>query len=447
MKKLTGTGQGVSDVFTKLVSPEVLGKFGKLMKISNEEFAKGTRLQEEAARRMKGFNAQIDILNNNWIAFKIRLGDLLLPVLKIFVKVITDIANEISKLDPITRGFIIILTALGGVATIVTAKLVLLKIALLAMGTTLKAVGVFLLPFLIPFAIIIGIILVLIGVAILLRKAFETNFGGLRDIVFETINVFKIAFKDFMNFMQLVFDFIANEFGFFGIAGIELADALDFVFKAIFKLLQGLVFLIGLAALGFAFFGIVVVGLFAAIITTVKFFMKLLIDGIEAIFIFLISSFFFLEDLFTFLGDKIGDFFVNIFNAPKEALISLLNFFGRNINRFLIGGLNEILPGFLQIETRIPELQEGAFVTGPTLATIGEGGESEIVAPESKFERLIEKLVRRLGGAGGGVSGTLVIPITLEVDGRVLASVVREFEMENLIRSGQLVPSVGRGVR
>lgn len=55
-------------------------------------------------------------------------------------------------------------------------------------------------------------------------------------------------------------------------------------------------------------------------------------------------------------------------------------------------------------------LAEGAIITGPTFALIGEGREKEYVLPQSKLDRLVES---------GGKDGTYV---NLMVDGRTMAS-------------------------
>jgi hypothetical protein len=57
-------------------------------------------------------------------------------------------------------------------------------------------------------------------------------------------------------------------------------------------------------------------------------------------------------------------------------------------------------------------LATGALVTGPTLALIGEGRESEYVMPESKFNAAMN---------GGGTQLVQVI-----LDGRVIAEITAE---------------------
>jgi hypothetical protein len=55
----------------------------------------------------------------------------------------------------------------------------------------------------------------------------------------------------------------------------------------------------------------------------------------------------------------------------------------------LIGGKSFSLPKIPTLSLpRIPKLAEGGIVTSPTLAMIGEGGESEAVIPLSKLAGL-----------------------------------------------------------
>ena len=54
------------------------------------------------------------------------------------------------------------------------------------------------------------------------------------------------------------------------------------------------------------------------------------------------------------------------------------------------GGFKELFMGIAGTMGGIPGLAEGGIVTGPTLAMIGEGGESEAVIPLSKLSAMMQ---------------------------------------------------------
>jgi hypothetical protein len=53
--------------------------------------------------------------------------------------------------------------------------------------------------------------------------------------------------------------------------------------------------------------------------------------------------------------------------------------------------------------TPLPGFAEGGFVTGPTQAVVGEGGEPEYIIPASKMSAAMKRY-------GGGARGSSVIP-------------------------------------
>jgi hypothetical protein len=58
---------------------------------------------------------------------------------------------------------------------------------------------------------------------------------------------------------------------------------------------------------------------------------------------------------------------------------------------------------FNSFATAIPGFAEGGFVTGPTRAVVGEGGEPEYIIPASKMSAAMKRY-------GGGARGSAVIP-------------------------------------
>lgn len=96
----------------------------------------------------------------------------------------------------------------------------------------------------------------------------------------------------------------------------------------------------------------------------------------------------------------IWDTIKELFKAPINAVISMLNFFISKLNTISIGPLPNwsILGEYAgaQIGFDIPEiayLAQGGIVTQPTMSMVGEGGEPEAVLP-------LSKLAGMLGGSG-----------------------------------------------
>jgi hypothetical protein len=92
-------------------------------------------------------------------------------------------------------------------------------------------------------------------------------------------------------------------------------------------------------------------------------------------------------------------------------------------------------------------LAEGGIVTRPTVALVGEAGPEAIVplgrrtAPLPVIPLPGAQAAGPAPAAGGGRGGRaievrrVVIPITLECDGQVLARIVKEFSAEELLRN------------
>jgi hypothetical protein len=133
----------------------------------------------------------------------------------------------------------------------------------------------------------------------------------------------------------------------------------------------------------------------------------------------------------------VKDFAVTIFDgivgAFKGVLNGILAALEGGIN-FVIGGLNKALDGidkaagpfvnFGEIpKVKIPRLAEGGIVTSPTLAMIGEGGESEAVIPLSK-----------LGNLGGGIT----INVSGALDPSAVANQIRQILTRDQARLGAI---------
>jgi hypothetical protein len=115
----------------------------------------------------------------------------------------------------------------------------------------------------------------------------------------------------------------------------------------------------------------------------------------------------FLPKAMSSIGDKVKSIFDGVVNTVKGAMRSVLQFIanainsvGANVNK-LIGAFNK-LPGpdipFVPT-VNVPKFAQGGVVNGPTLAMVGEGGESEYIIPASK---MAAASANYLNGARGG---------------------------------------------
>ena len=115
----------------------------------------------------------------------------------------------------------------------------------------------------------------------------------------------------------------------------------------------------------------------------------------------------FLPKAMNTIGDKVKSIFTGVVNTVKDAMRNVLQFIanavnsvGKEVNK-LIGAFNK-LPGpnipFVP-KLNVPKFAQGGVVNGPTLAMVGEGGESEYIIPASK---MAAASANYLNGARGG---------------------------------------------
>ena len=122
----------------------------------------------------------------------------------------------------------------------------------------------------------------------------------------------------------------------------------------------------------------------------------------------------FISDAMSEVGETIGDVFGNIAGVVEGAFNGTVSFLKSVINQIIgvingaTGGVNKLIRGVNNVPgvnfptiPSIPKLAQGAIITAPTLAMVGEGRESEAVLPLSKLERMINVTA---DPAGGGIT-------------------------------------------
>jgi hypothetical protein len=133
--------------------------------------------------------------------------------------------------------------------------------------------------------------------------------------------------------------------------------------------------------------------------------------------------------------------FTGIWDAIKAVLKTALNLMIDMVNsfiRFIWSGLQSIINAINSViekanellgtdfggfdigpAPKIPRLAQGAVVTGPTVAQIGEGSYDEAVIPLGESPQM-KQLVRDIADAVGGSGGDLSANIVVELDGEVV---------------------------
>lgn len=165
------------------------------------------------------------------------------------------------------------------------------------------------------------------------------------------------------------------------------------------------------------------------------------------------------------IASRIGGFFRGIWDNITAGARGALNGAIGIINN-LISGVNTLIRGFnnlpgpdIGLIPSIPFLQQGAVVTGPTLAMVGEGNESEAVLPLSRLQALldftslelarsgIQSIINRsnigAGTAGESVQVTPVFEVHAQIGDKPINDImdVRIRERERSIR--RQAPRVG----
>jgi hypothetical protein len=170
--------------------------------------------------------------------------------------------------------------------------------------------------------------------------------------------------------------------------------------------------------------------------------------------------------LFGKLGDAIQAPFKSAIDWIRGALNSLLRSAGQAVNSF-VAGVNQLIAGVNRAaslvnlpqlpylpQVNIPQFATGAYVTGPTVAQVGEGGQPEYVIPANRMAAASQAFLQGARGvdvvngrgAGGGGGRTAVYvqntgPILQQPDGSQWARI------EDVAQIAQAVAIMASGRR
>lgn len=195
-------------------------------------------------RETEGMGAQSKIMQANLTDLKVTIGEQLLPVV---LKIMEGISNLISWFTNLSPAAQKIITVIGGLIVVIGPLIVIIGTLMTAVG----AISTFLAGPLaaaiggtvVAFAPVLAIIAAVIAIVVLLKRAWDTNFGGIQEKTAVVVNYMKEnllpifnnvadfvggaltkAFNGIANAIQWVIDKVKDVIGWFGKIDVSLPD-------------------------------------------------------------------------------------------------------------------------------------------------------------------------------------------------------------------------------
>lgn len=173
-----------------------------------------------AAQRQQGLNGSMEALGGSIDTVKIKIGDLFLPVLTTLVQMLTNVVNAFSTLDPTIQVVIVAAVGIAGAVAGIVAAMVLLTPVITATAASFAVLTAAASPFLIP-------ILAITAAVAALYLAWQTNFGGIRDVTAEVWTAIQPGFANIQGFLSNLGGLVGSAFGAFREALSPVLDALN----------------------------------------------------------------------------------------------------------------------------------------------------------------------------------------------------------------------------
>lgn len=164
-----------------------------------------------AAQRNSGLTGSMNQLGGSFEAIQIKIGSLFLPILTKVVDGVTALLNGFLTLDPGIQTVIVAVVGIAGVAAALLAGFILLTPVVTAVGAAFGIIAGAAAAVALPIA-------ALIAVGALLYQAWQTNFGGIRDVTQQVWDALQPAFVNIQNFLGQVKDALAPVFAGLGAA-------------------------------------------------------------------------------------------------------------------------------------------------------------------------------------------------------------------------------------
>lgn len=204
LKKAFGSDEAVKFVLQMSAGMSTLE--GNIQNVA-QAMQNGTAVTEQMANAMnQDIGAQWDLIKQQFHNLSEILGKTLLPVVQPVLKGVSRVILFLQKMarsmPNVTRAVLTLSMALGGILVVagaVTAAIGMIGImlpaiqaGLAAVGTVAASVGAAIGTYLLP---VIAIAMAVVLAVYLLKKAWETNFGGIRDFIVGVWDKVKLAFE------------------------------------------------------------------------------------------------------------------------------------------------------------------------------------------------------------------------------------------------------------
>jgi TP901 family phage tail tape measure protein len=174
--------------------------------MSSEAWEQNNALSKEAEQRYGTTASQLQIMRNQINNATLDIGNALLPIIRDAVEKVADVANAFANLDPnikkviitiglITLGIGLLLTIGGGLLIFIAS----VTTALTALGGVATVVGGIIAFLTSPITLVIVAIGLLIANVVLVKKAWDSNWNGIRDKTKEVCNNIKNWWKNLVD--------------------------------------------------------------------------------------------------------------------------------------------------------------------------------------------------------------------------------------------------------
>jgi hypothetical protein len=329
----------------------------------------GITMTTKFAKGADDANDKLVVLQTKLVELSVKLGTALMPVLNTITDLVISLATGFSSLPDWMQGTIAavggLVIALGPLVQILSGAMVVIKgIAALQLGATIAGWAGALGPAMgVISAAFTGLLTFLSGTVLPALLAFFSGPVGWTVLAVAAVVAMAIAFREplgkFITWLGSVFKKGWDGF---------VKNILEKPVKAYFKWWRSN----WESAVKF------VTGLFSGIAKA----LKAPLDGIVSI-----------------LRNTLRLVFRNLENAFNAFVVRYNNLVA-NLKKSPFGGILGLIPTIPLLN--FPKFAQGGIVTRPTVAMVGEGGESEYIIPESKMDKALDRFMVKAQGITAG---------------------------------------------
>lgn len=156
---------------------------GRSIDMSSQGWENNTALAEEARKRYETTESQIMIARNALADIAKVIGDALLPRITGMIKALAPAVQKFAEFAEAHPNLITGLLAIGAAIGAIGAVLIPLGILISSAGTVFMALGAAVGAISAPMLIVAGVIAAVVAAVVLLKKAWDSNLGGIQDKV------------------------------------------------------------------------------------------------------------------------------------------------------------------------------------------------------------------------------------------------------------------------